>query len=225
MSQTFYDFTNETISGRNLYSPDELKRPTPLHLTVFRHNISQILDTATGYSLRKLASSLRNDSVVFHTPAEVLLIQLMQQVSAPRSFWTFEFSSWFPWLSCASFTHTIVLLFLWFSTHCRLLVLPAVLTIGMERKATGYELRDEYTVPPITAPPSFDMAQAALCSITIIIIIAIVLARILRDAIGRRSYLYLEILSHTQLHGVCRSDLLDFRMLPDTWRSVYRANR
>jgi hypothetical protein len=154
--QTFYDLTNETISERNLYSPDELKRPTPLLLPVFGHNITQMLaaDTAAGYSLEKLALSLKNESVVFQTPAEVMLNQLMQQVSAPRSFWTFEFGSWLPWMSCASFTLTLVLLFLWYSTHRRLLVLSTALSM-----ATGYELKNAYTVPTATSPPSVNMAQ------------------------------------------------------------------
>jgi hypothetical protein len=213
--QTFYDLTNETISGRNLFSPDELKRPTPLHLPVFGHNITQMLaaDTAAGYSLEKLASSLKNDSVVFHTPAEVMLNQLMQQVSAPRSFWTFEFGSWLPWMSCASFTLTLALLFLWYSTHRRLLVLSTALSMGTVKNVTGYELKDAYTVPTATSPPSVDMAQImlyitaqirildifiALCSIALTAMLAIVLARLLRDALGRRSYLYLEVLSQTQ---------------------------
>jgi hypothetical protein len=64
--QTCHDLTNETISGRNLYSPDELKRPTPLHLTVFGHNTTQMLaaDIAAGYLLEKLTSSLNKCTAV-----------------------------------------------------------------------------------------------------------------------------------------------------------------
>ena len=122
-------------------------------------------------------------------------------------------NTWLPWMSCISFTLTITLLFLWYSTHRRLLILSAALSMGMLKKATGFELRDSYTVPQPTTSPSFDMAQeivhiaaqirtldviTALSSIILVIFAALLIIGTLRNAIGRRSYLYLEILSQTQ---------------------------
>jgi hypothetical protein len=123
--QTFYDITNDTVSGRTLYAPEELKTPQAIHLPIFGNNISQILaaDTVVGYSLDKLALSLRNESVIFHSPADALLHKLIQEVSTPRSFWRFEVDSWLPWTSCKSFIVSVFVLYLWYTTHRRLIML------------------------------------------------------------------------------------------------------
>jgi hypothetical protein len=133
----YYNLTNESISGRRLHSPDELKQPAPLHLPVFGNNLTQFLasDLAAS-SLGRLATSLQNSSVAFHIYSSRSRIdKFMRQASTPRSFWNFEMNTWLPWMSCLSFALTLTLLFLWYSTHRRLLILSAALSMGMINKA------------------------------------------------------------------------------------------
>jgi hypothetical protein len=41
-------------------------------------------DSATGYSLAKVADSLKNESIIFHSPVDALLHDVIKQITAPR---------------------------------------------------------------------------------------------------------------------------------------------
>ena len=51
--QSFYKITNQSLSSRVLFAPENLKRPQPLELPIFGHNVTKVLaaDSAAGYSL------------------------------------------------------------------------------------------------------------------------------------------------------------------------------
>jgi hypothetical protein len=223
--QTFYEVANQTLSGRMLIPPSELRRPQELTLPIFGQNLSKILaaDTAAGYSLTKLAESLQNKSVVYHTPADAIVHQVMEQLSTPRSFWAFDMSSWMSWMSYLMYALTIVLLILWYSTHRRLTILATALSVTAGR-ASAYELKDEFKLTTTTLPPSVNMTAVVnsviaqmrsldsvhmFMNLCILIAILSVLTYNIKQALGRRSYVYLEILSSRQCTQIRLATLPD----------------
>ena len=71
----FYDMTNVSISGRDLFAPSRLEDQPAVDWPLFSDNTSGVLarDKEAGYDLAKLAESLKNESVVYHSPSEAVL--------------------------------------------------------------------------------------------------------------------------------------------------------
>jgi hypothetical protein len=233
--QTFYEVANNTLSGRLLILPHELQKQEDITLPIFGQNMSRLLaaDKAVGYSLNKLAESLQNKSVVYHTPADAIVHEVMQQMSRPRSFWSFDITSWMSWMSYLMYALTIILCVLWYSTHRRLAVLTTALSVTASR-VSAYELRNEFKPVTSTLPPSVNMTAIIstviaqmrsfdtvhmVMNLFIIAIFLTVLAHVIRQALGRRSYVYLQILSSRQCTQI------RYATLPDaTRRHVVRVS-
>jgi hypothetical protein len=78
----FYDMTNVSISGRDLFAPSKLTDQPAIDWPLFADNTSGILarDKEAGYDLGKLADSLNNNSVVYHSPSEAALDDLFDRL-------------------------------------------------------------------------------------------------------------------------------------------------
>jgi hypothetical protein len=87
------------------------------------------------------------------------------------------------------------------------------MSLGLARKTTAYELQDDFTEPTVTYTTPISVAKAiqstvaqirlldnftAILLLCIIAIVATIVMLIIRNAIGRRSYIYLEVLTQTQ---------------------------
>ena len=232
--RTFYEVANETLSGRTLVSAGKRVTPQPLSLPIFGHNITQLLaaDKAAGFSLSKLANSLRNSSVVYHTPADAIIHSVLERLSASPSFWGTT-SNWMTWLNCLSYALVTALIILWYMTHRRLAVLAAAMTMSMA-KTNAYELREEFIRTPPSEAPSLNMTVIVTSLVTqvrtldtvltiviicIIAMLACIYSGVAQEALGRRSHIYLEILS---MH---RCMQIRLATLPDaTRRCVVRVS-
>jgi len=78
----FYDMTNVSISGRDLFAPSRLEDQPAVDWPLFSDNTSGVLarDKEAGYDLAKLAESLKNESVVYHSPSEAVLDDLIAKL-------------------------------------------------------------------------------------------------------------------------------------------------
>jgi hypothetical protein len=87
--------TNVTLKGKSLLDHDHRLEPEGINLTFFGENTTKLLaaDEAASYSLRKLAGSLENSSVVYHNPSEALLAEFMYQ-RGPRKFLGMDWEVW-----------------------------------------------------------------------------------------------------------------------------------
>ena len=73
--QHFYNFTNVTMDGTSLFDTADKLNVDPLKSPLFWDNVKKLLaaDDEVGYSLRKLANSMQNDTTVYHSSAEAML--------------------------------------------------------------------------------------------------------------------------------------------------------
>ena len=69
--QHFYNLTNVT----SLFSTADKLNVDPLKLPLFGDNVNKLLaaDDEVGYSLRKQANSMQNDTTVYHSLTEAML--------------------------------------------------------------------------------------------------------------------------------------------------------
>ena len=125
-------------------------------------------------------------------------------------------------MSCASFIGVVALVCLWYKLNCKLAVLSTALSLTVN-KASAFELREEFVVKTTTVPTddvldSFYTLSAqvrvldfvtVLIALFFIIAVAIFYWIVAQEALGRRSYLYLEIMSPT------RCIQIRFAKLPD----------
>jgi len=95
----FYDQTNLTISGRDLFEPNETLSLQPIQWPTFAENVSRILasDSQKSYSLNKIANSSAIDSVIFHSSSDALLYEFFTQKFASDTFFHFNPATWVSW--------------------------------------------------------------------------------------------------------------------------------
>ena len=128
--QSFYDMTNETLMGQSILPPDQLRTPEPLNLTFFGDTERLLAaDEQASYSLRKLADSLKNDTVIVHTPAEAVLRQLLNQAADDSTF-----PGWFNWY-----------------TYVTLLPLPCIIILSVWLYLTSRKLSTLSTITGVSA--------------------------------------------------------------------------
>src|SRR5208282_1652643 len=77
----FYDMTNKSILGRDLFPPSEMEDHPPIDWPLFSDNTSELLsrDKEAGYDLSKLSEGLQNKSVIFHSSSEAVLHDFMSK--------------------------------------------------------------------------------------------------------------------------------------------------
>ena len=206
----FYNLTNTTLSGRSLVPSNRAVTPQPITLPIFGQNVEKILasDQAASYSLEKLVSALDNQSTVYNTPADALLHSVLERLSEPPSLWKTT-SDWLAGINCLVYLIVAALMVAWYKTHQRLNVVSAALMLGVT-KTQAYELRNQYVYsqPTEAAPINITLIVTSLTSqirtldtvLIIVILCTIIFALFVyslmaKDALGRRSHVYLEILS------------------------------
>jgi hypothetical protein len=86
--QHFYDTSNLTITGKSLMSEDNKLLPEGVNWKLYGEKVTSLLaaDDTASYSLKKLASNLQNESVVFHTPAEAILSSIIHEQAKHKIF-------------------------------------------------------------------------------------------------------------------------------------------
>ena len=222
--QQFYDTGNENLSTQLLLDPSQVKRPVDLNLPFFGSNISQILaaDKTDGYILSKVAESLKNNSVIYHSPSEALLNDVIRVMNRPPSFFSFDSNLI---LVTGAYVAIGLLAFMGFRLHQRV----AAVTMFMTSRVHGYELKNAFmnTTPNPVTPRDVsrlindllsEVRHIDMAYMTIMIIITIVtslgMTLAIKRALGRYSYLYLEIIAGNQSHQ------LRFATLPDASRNT-----
>jgi hypothetical protein len=86
--QQFYETGNESLSAKLLLDPSDVEQPAALHFPVFGSNMSQILaaDKTDGYLLTKVAESLKTESVIYRSPTDALLNDVIRNMNRPMQF-------------------------------------------------------------------------------------------------------------------------------------------
>jgi hypothetical protein len=207
--KSFYNMTNHTIAGDTLFSPLQLQPLDDLHLPLFGDEVSRLLaaDKTVGYSLNKMADSLQNESVVLHSNAEAMLLEYLRRPKVSRSFWTFDFDSWLPWVVCTSYLLLFFALFHLYQLRQKVLALLIAghaiplskayqLSPGFLPTTTNSEhiVSDNFFFQLLVDIRHFDFAMLGLHFLfaCIFMITSICLYKRLAS---RRSFLYVELLT------------------------------
>ena len=187
------------LSWDNLFS----RTPEPLNLTFFG-DTEKILaaDEQASYSLRKLADSLKNDTVIVNTPAEAVLRQLLNQAADDSGF-----PGWFNWYTYLTLLPIpcIIILSVWLYTTSRKLATLSIVT-GVSACA---RLTRAFVLPPTYLPTTtpdpfawFRETQAirkfdAFLSVYVIVATITLLVPFLavKRLYRRRSWVYIEFLA------------------------------
>ena len=155
--QNFYDLANVTLTGNTLFSPNRTYTPAPLRLPIFGENTSRLLasDESIGYSLRKLVSSLANESIVLHSPSEAILYDYINRMAQIQNKFP-NFHEPATWFIITPFPCVIILAILYVALRRRLYSLQVLAGIQpLLPKASAFVLRTTVTTPPIPTAPSF----------------------------------------------------------------------
>jgi hypothetical protein len=200
--QSFYDVTNISLSGRSLLRSDQVPEHQPLELKFFGEATDKFwaADEAASYSLKRLSESLKNDSVIMHTPAEAIVHEILTRNTLLT---TFTWTNWNAWLSILPWLGVVILAIWQCITHRKLSMVAVACSLEMCArlpKARAYDLR---TPPPTTtfSPVEwlatvaqirhFDMMITSYLLILTAGVIVIIM--ILVRAFARRTFLYIEI--------------------------------
>ena len=219
--QTFYELSNASLNGAQLVNVSLLKTVRPISFPFFSDQTSKLLaaDESASYSLKKLAESLQNDSVILHTPAEAVVHDLLRQSSLARSF---EIMSWTTWITLLAWVAVMVLMALHVSTFLKLRSLSAAIAVmGVSRlpKINAFAVRTE--PPTTTETPVWQMAILEIrrydllfiCGLILLTIAVIILIVAIKRALSRRSFIYLDLAS---TKGIAQ---IKFCALPDPSRN------
>ena len=84
MLDAFYEGVNDSLTGQELFNASLDSTLSPLFVPIFGENMTRLLaaDKTASYSLKRLAESLENESVAFHSPTEALLVDYINQQAA-----------------------------------------------------------------------------------------------------------------------------------------------
>jgi hypothetical protein len=221
--QKFYDLANVSVIGERLHTASQLIEPEPFSWPLMSQNVTRLLaaDTDMSYSLNKIATSLQNDSVVFHSPSEVMLYDLLQKQQLAQP-WVINLKSWDTWAVGVAYVLILLLIISTYRLHRRLEVMCAV-TIGALHslpQTSAYGLRTTSTRSPHTQLPEpisttvsnatvflmemfQDMRHFDSFTLTLFVTINIVtfalMTRAVYCALARRSYLFLQLKRGTKL--------------------------
>jgi hypothetical protein len=226
--QSFYDLTNRNFTGSQLLLDNEYHNASSLHLPFFGDNTTKLLnaDKSVSYSLQKLVSTLQNDSVVFHNPAEAMLDQLLEEIRTGRSFWTFNTNAWLTWAVCLLYILLIsYVIWLYIRTHRNRQQISNAVPLALAHslllpKTTALQLRS--TIPtPLDFPPSaiidwitsLQHSEVFLYILILGVLILLIFNFILLAySFSRRSYVYIDMTSQTSVL------MLKLTTLPDATR-------
>ena len=219
MLGAFYEGLNDSLSGQELFNISLDSALSPLFVPMFGENMTRLLaaDKTASYSLKRLAESLQNDSVAFHSPTEALLFDYINQQSAQTSFWSFRNFGWVSWAVCGLYILFAALIYdRWALRRAgRAVAGMATTGIALLPKAQAQSLWQPRTAAPepTTLSPSalaewvINMAQheriavsAAMWTTVIMLLMLCVMIWGLTYAVQLRSYVYMDISSKKQVY-------------------------
>jgi hypothetical protein len=186
---------------------------------MFAGNVSRTLaaDTEQSYSLRKIAHTLANDTVVFHRSSDAFLYDFFTKRFAENSFFHFNTATWVSWAILLLFTALMATIIVGYRMNCKLKLLVALAASGNSpiTHVTGQHITrviNLQTIRPSIEPLSDSMnfitdilnelryvdiiLWTILCIIILLFIVSVTIA--LKRALSRRTRLYLEIKQGTQ---------------------------
>jgi hypothetical protein len=201
--QSFYDLANVSLTGNKLNKPASLREAQPLKLPFFGDGTAKLLaaDESTSYSLRRLTDSLKNDTIILHTPAEAVLKELL---SHPLMTGRPDWSNWLSWATFAPWAAIALLAAAQYHHNRKLQAL--VIAAGLEAssrlaKTYAYSLK---TTPTPTNPPSplewlaeiasirrFDYFLTTIVALLVVVVCALVWAVV--RARARQTFLYVNM--------------------------------
>jgi hypothetical protein len=210
--KSFYDMTSFNLTGRTLWAAGQTPEQQPLELKFFEDAANRYwaADETASYSLKKLADSLKNQTVILHTPAEAVVHDML---SRNVMFTTSAWSQWTTWLSLLPWAAVVFLVIWQCIIHRRMSTLmiaaPAAMCVGLPKTKAFVLL----TPPPTTTMSPLewlamqaqirllDFAFTVLALLLIVTIIALSCA--VRKAHIRRSFVFIDIIAGinvVQLH-------------------------
>lgn len=214
----FYDLSNTTILSSELFNFSQLRRPEPLDLPVFEAETERLLaqDQAASYSLSKLATSMRNGSVVLHSASEAFLYDLLKQQRHRRA----VIEKFDALLVCVSILAVVStgLIFILSRIRRRVEIIAAVVlgaanSIPIVDLTNDFEWHMRQDQRP-TSPPSklleddpiwgtirelrmFETLLIVAVSLVVVLLLVITWIAVKRS-LSKRSFLYIELTSSTE---------------------------
>ena len=219
--RTFYEATNDSLTGAQLLDPSMMETIQPIKFPFFSEQTDKLLaaDETASYSLKKLTESLQNDSVILHTPAEAVIHDYLQRNSLLNSF---ELTQWTTWLTILPWVVVTLLVTAQVRTYLKMRTLAAAVTALSCARITRVGAFVLKTDPPTTTElPAWLKAVKEIRQedagfvvyLTLLTIAFIGLALAVKRALSRRSFIYLDIASS---EGVAQ---IKFTTLPDPTRN------
>jgi hypothetical protein len=220
--QAFYDLDNDTLTGGALLPPSKMRDIQGIKLPLFDTDRLLAADEAAGYSLRKMVDALQNESVILHTPAEAVIHDFMTRMTEISKFpgWT----SWFTYVSVLPWVVIGLLAIVQIRTTMKLRALAAAFLATRMTKlplVSGFAVRTEAPTPTTISPLAWIAIVAEThrhnlliaAYLVILTLMLVGLALVVRKTFARRSYIYLDLATETEIAQ------LRFCALPDATRN------
>jgi hypothetical protein len=133
-----------------------------------------------------------------------------------------------PWLLCISYVCTVILVYIVLNVRRRLNIIAATLPLTMLTKASAFELQDDFKINTVKIAPynftrvlhqfasdirSLDIVYLVIV-LSVVVVLMIAFGIAVKNAYGRRSFVYLEVLS------LSRCIQVRFPQLPDATRHL-----
>lgn len=229
--QHFYDMTNLSITGKTLLNQYERISPAAVNWKLYGDKVDKLLaaDNSASYSLSKLAASLQNDSKIFHTPAEVLLEDIITEQSLHK-IWGLDLSVLNSWAIAFLFFVFVFLGFLQFRLRKEMirkanLLTQCGVTASLISGAKAQNVHLKIIPTPTQISYNWEELKEYLYDDTvylIMILIALIFVfvwtiYILHLALKMKSYIYIE------LRTASESLLIGYTRLPDASRCFHIA--
>jgi hypothetical protein len=205
--QAFYDLDNDTLTGSALL-PSKMRDIQGIKLPLFDTDRLLAADETAGYFLRKMVDALQNKSVILHTPAEAFIHDFMTRMVEISKFpgWT----SWFTYVSVLPWAVIGLLVIAQVRTTMRLRALAAAfLSVRMTKLplVSGFAVRTEAPTPTTISPLAWIAIVAEThrhnlliaAYLVILTLMLIGLALVVRKTFARRSYIYLDLATETEI--------------------------
>ncbi|HSN23437.1 MAG TPA: hypothetical protein VLS45_04600 [Methylomicrobium sp.] len=229
----FYKTENQSLSTQLLLRPHQVEQATSFDLPIFGSNVSQILaaDKTDSYLLTKVAESLKTNSIIYHNPTQAVLDDVLRTVKS-RSFFSLD-------LNFALIVLAYVALGFMakkgYQMYQQMTILKLTAPAAMIAATHAFELKPEFVVTTLQPTGMKDIAKTiesmiadvrhldtAHFTLMTCILLCVVIGTTLgiKRALGRYSFLYIEILSRSTFHQ------LRFATLPDASRNnVVRVSK
>jgi uncharacterized membrane protein YhaH (DUF805 family) len=222
--QSFYDLNNWTLSAKNLREVGEYRELRDMHWKIYSENVTKILasDQQDSYSLKNFTETSQNGSYALHSSAEAeaLLFDFLHEYTPRQKFWYLNLTSWTTYALLILYLLAAVFSVIQYRNYQRLRILQAIAAqnIQLLSRAREFELKQAVTTQhPQLANylenltqhfgqiRNLDFLLVTLWISTIIVIIIVII--IIIRKLNRRSSLYADIASDSEIVQV---KLLDF---------------